>query len=59
MTIQQSDISRIIVELESNPEPNLTISQLIAVAKYLEKEKKTAAKKGINETYIDGIRLVF
>lgn len=59
MTIQQSDISRIIVELESNPEPNLTISLLIAVAKYLEKEKKKAAKKGINETYIDGIRLIF
>lgn len=59
MTIQQSDISRIIKELESNPEPDLTISQFIAVAKYLQREKKKDAKKGKNETYIDGIRLIF
>lgn len=59
MTIRQTKTIRILKELESNPEPDLTITQLIRVIKFLEREKKKAVKANKKETYIDGIRLIF
>ncbi len=59
MTIREQRISRIIKELEGNPEPNLSITQLIMVIEYLEKLKKKIAKSEEKGTFIDGIRVIF